>query len=86
MGYELEKAEIMFKLARKGNWNNSYDRTEHFKRFQHLDECLKELSKINWIVIHKKPKYLGIALNTQFKKEIIEFIETQMPHLKGYVT
>lgn len=85
MGYELEKAEIMFKLARKDNWNNCYDRTEHFKRFQHLDECLKELSKINWIIIHKKPKYLAMSLNTQFKKEIIEFIESQMPHLKGYV-
>ena len=85
MPNNLEKAEIMFKLARKGNWNNSYDRTEHFKRFQNLEESIKELSKIGWIIIHKKPKFLAISLNTQFKKEIIEFIEMQMPHLKGYV-
>ena len=39
----LEKAQIMFKLARKNNWNNRYDRTEHFKRFQNLNEILKEL-------------------------------------------
>ena len=41
---ELEKAQIMFKLARKNNWGNCYDRTEHFKRFKNLKEQIKELS------------------------------------------
>jgi len=84
--YELEKAQVMFKLARKDNWNNCYDRIEHFKRFQNLQEILKELSKISWIIIHKKGKFTGIALNTQYKKEIIEFIEQQMPYLKGAIS
>jgi hypothetical protein len=35
--------------------------------------------------MHKKPKFLGISLNTQFKKEIIEFIEQYMPELRGYI-
>ena len=82
---DLEKAQIMFKLARKGNWNNSYDRTEHFKRFQNLDEAIKELIKVEWIILHKKPKYLGIALNTEHKKEIVEFIKKEMPNVKGMI-
>jgi GTP-sensing pleiotropic transcriptional regulator CodY len=82
---ETEKAQVMFKLARKNNWNACYDRTEHFKRFQALDEIIKELSKCGWLIMHKKPKFLGISLNTQFKKEIIEFIEQYMPELRGYI-
>ena len=80
---DLEKAQIMFKLMRKNNWGACYDRTEHFKRFQNLDEIIKDLSKISWMIVHKKPQYTGLSLNTEFKKEIIEFIETQMPYLKG---
>lgn len=86
MSIELEKAQVMFKLARKGNWGASYDRIEHFKRFSSLDEVIKELSKIGWLIEHKKGKFLGLSLNTQYKREIIEFIEQQMPHLKGAVT
>ena len=82
---QKEKAEIMFKLARKNNWGNCYDRLEHFKRFGNLEKVIKELSKIGWIIIHKKGKFAGISLNTKYKKEIIEFIEKEMPHLKGMV-
>ena len=85
MANELEKAQIMFKLARKDNWNNRYDRLEHFKRFQSLNKSIKELSKIRWIIIHNKQGFTGIALNTKYKKEIIELIETQMPHIKGMI-
>lgn len=85
MPYDLEKAQIMFKLARKNNWGNCYDRLEHFKRFQNLKETIKELSKISWIIIHKKGKFTGISLNTQFKKEIIEFIEKEIPYIKGMI-
>lgn len=81
----LEKAQIMFKLARKNNWGNSYDRLEHFKRFKDLKGDIINLSKINWIIIHKKPDYTGISLNLQYKKEIILFIEVQMPYLKGII-
>ena len=84
MATDLEKAQLMLVLARsKGNWGEKYDRTEHFKRFQNLKEIIKELSKQGWLIVHKKPKFTGISLNTQFKREIIEFIERVMPHLKG---
>ena len=85
MPVELEKAQIMFKLTRKGNWGNCYDRLEHFKRFASLDQSVKELSKIGWLLMHKKGKFIGISLNPQFKKGIIEFIEKEMPHLKGVI-
>ena len=79
---ELEKSQIMFKLARKDNWGHKYDRLEHFKRFQHLDEAIKELSKINFILIYKKQKFTRISLNTEHKKQIIAFIEKELPYLK----
>ncbi len=82
---DLEKAQIMFKLVRKNNWGEKYDRLEHFKRFKNLKEDIIALSKINWIIIHKKPNYTGISLNSQYKKEIVLFIEIQMPYLKGII-
>jgi hypothetical protein len=86
MALDLEKAQLMSVLARgKGNWGEKYDRTEHFKRFQNLKEIIKELSKTNWIIVHNKPNYIGISLNTEYKKEIIEFIEKEMPYLKGII-
>jgi len=78
----LEMAQIMWKLARKGNWGDCYDRLEHFKRFQNLDNALKELEKKRWILLHKKP-FKVISLNTKHKKEIVEFIEREMPYSKG---
>ena len=64
MSLEIEKAQLMFKLARgKGNWGAKYDRTEHFKRFQNLNQIIKELSKIGWILVYNKPNYTGISLN-----------------------
>ena len=86
MASDLEKAQLMSVLARgKGNWGGKYDRLEHFKRFQNLNEIIKDLSKIGWLIIHKKPKYTALSLNTKFKKEIIEFIELEMPYLKGVI-
>jgi hypothetical protein len=76
----------MFKLAfSKKNWGAKYDRLEHFKRFQNLDKIVKELNKIGWLLITKKPNYTGISLNTEFKKEIIEFIELHMPEVSGWI-
>jgi len=84
---DLEKAQLMSSLARsKGNWGDKYDRTEHYKRFQNLKEIIKELSKQGWLLVHNKPKFTGISLNTKFKREIIEFIEKEMPHLKGIIS
>jgi len=84
MASDLEKAQLMSVLARsKGNWGEKYDRIEHFKRFQNLKEIIKELSKQGWLIVYNKPKFMGISLNTRFKKEIIEFIEKEIPHLKG---
>ncbi len=80
---EIEIAEFMNKLFRKGNWNNVYDRREHFKRFQYLDRMVKELIKRGWIIVHKKPKFEAYSLNTKYKREIIEFIEKNKPGLIG---
>ena len=86
MSLDLEKERIMLTLARsKGNWGGSYDRLEHFKRFPDLKKIIKELSKKGWVITHNKPKYTGISLNTTYKKEIIEFIESQMPEVKGII-
>lgn len=86
MAADLEKAQIMFKLARKNNWSACYDRTEHFKRFQNLNESIKELSNKKWLIVHSKGKFTGISLNTEYKKEIIEFIEREMPEIKGMIS
>jgi len=86
MASNLDKSQLMLVLARsKGNWGEKYDRTEHFKRFQNLKEIIKELSKSGWLIVHNKSKFIGISLNTQFKREIIKFIEREMPHLKGII-
>ncbi len=85
MEEKLEVAQIMFKLARKNNWGACYDRLEHFKRFSDLKQLIKKLSKKKWIIIHEKSNFMGISLNTKYKKEIIEFIEEQIPSLKGVI-
>lgn len=86
MASDLEKAQLMSVLARsKGNWGEKYDRLEHFKRFQNLKEIIKELSKQGWILVHNKANFTAISLNTEYKKEIIEFIEREMPYLKGII-
>ena len=85
MSLELEKAQLIFKLTRKNNWAACYDRLEHFKRFQNLKEIIKDLSKKDWIIFHKKPRFMAISLNPKYKREIIEFIESQMPYLKGLI-
>jgi hypothetical protein len=86
MASDSEKAWFLSALARgKSNWGASYDRAEHFKRFQNLKEIVKELSKIGWVIIHRKPKFEAYSLNTECKKEIIEFIEKEMPELKGII-
>lgn len=86
MSLDFEKAQLISNLARrKGNWGNKYDRLEHFKRFPNLKQMMKELSKKSWLIVHKKPKFTAISLNTKYKKEIIEFIEKHMPYLKGMI-
>ena len=86
MASSLDKARFMSVLARsKGNWGEKYDRIEHFKKFQNLREIVKELSNKGWILIHKKPKFEAYSLNTKYKREIIEFIETEIPELKGII-
>lgn len=86
MTTDLDKAKLMYKLSvAKRNWGAKYDRLEHFKRFQDLNKIVKELSKIGWIIIHKKPKFTGISLNTKYKSQIIEFIEKHMPELKKWI-
>mgnify|MGYP001569802754 CR=1 FL=1 len=85
MDFEIEKAKIMLKLVRKGNWNNSYDREEHFKRFENLDNSIKELQKKGWVILHRKPKFEAYSLNTEYKSEIIDFIENYIPEVRGTI-
>lgn len=82
-----EIARLMFKLAySKKNWGGKYDRLEHFKRFSNLKQIIKELENLGWLIVKKKTNYIGISLNPKFKKEIIGFIEEQMPEVKGWIS
>lgn len=82
----LEKAQLLLAVARKkGNWGKSYDRLEHFKRFANLKAIIKELSKIGWIIVYNKPNFTVISLNPKCKREIIEFIEKEIPYMKGII-
>ena len=83
MSSDLEKAQMMFKLIRKGNWGNKYDRLEHFKRFQNRDEIVDELIRKKWLIRRKKPNFVGISLDTNDKSKIVEFIKKHIPDLKG---
>jgi hypothetical protein len=86
MSLDLEKAQLMYKLAvAKRNWGAKYDRLEHFKKFPNLDIIVKELVNKGWIIFHKKPQYNAISLDTKYKKEIIEFIESVLPNIKGNI-
>ncbi len=86
MSLELEKAQLMFMLARsKGNWGGKYDRLEYFKRFKNLKQIVKELSNQGWIIIYNKPQYKAISLNPKYKREILEFIEKQIPYSRGII-
>lgn len=76
---ELEKQQIIIKLLAKKNWGGKYDRLEHFKRFPNLKKCLKELIKLNWVIIKQKTDYTGISLNPHKKRDIFEFIEDYAP-------
>ena len=80
---DLEKAQVIFKLIRKNNWGAKYDRLEHFKRFPNLDKTIRELSEKGWLIIYKKPKFVGISLDNKYKSYIKEFTEKYMPYLKG---
>ena len=80
---DKETAQLLFKLAfSKKNWGAKYDRLEHYKRFENLKTIVKKLGNTGWLLIKKKPHYTGISLNPKFKKEIIEFIELHIPHMK----
>lgn len=83
---QKEKAQLLFKLAfSKKNWGGKYDRLEHYKRFPNLKKIIKELLKIDWLNIQNKPNYTNISLNTKYKKEIVRFIEENMPEVSGMV-
>ena len=83
---DLDKAQIIFKLARsKANWGGKYDRLEHFKRFSNLKQIVKELAQKGWIIIKQKPSYTGISLNSKYKREIIEFINKELPYVKKMI-
>ena len=86
MSLEIEKAKLMYKLAvAKRNWGAKYDRVEHYKRFPNLSQIIKELVRSNWLILHKKPRYVAISINPKCKKEIIEFIEFHLPEIKGNI-
>jgi hypothetical protein len=86
MGIEKEEAMFLFKLARsKGNWGAKYDRLEHLNRFPNLKKIIKDLSRKEWIILKKKPSYIGVSLNTKYKREILEFVDIWLPEFSGYL-
>jgi len=82
-----EFAEFLYKLTKSkgGLWGGVYDRLEHLKRFDNLKEIIKGLSSKGWVIVHNKPKFTAISLNSSYKKEIVEFIEEHLPRLKGTI-
>ena len=86
MSLDLEKARLMYKLAvAKRNWGAKYDRLEHYKRFPNLSIIIRDLINLGWLSLYKKPNYKAISLNPKYKREIIEFIETELPGLRGNI-
>jgi len=85
MSIDVEKAQIMLKPAKKRNWNNRYDRLEHFKRFPNLKRAIKELENQDFVLVRKKSNFTGISLDSSYKKEVVEFIKKQLPHLRDLV-
>lgn len=66
MSLDLEKAEIMFKLIRKGKWGGCYDRDEFFKRKneetyskqQQFFEKLKKLPDFELVLCRMQKDYI----------------------------
>ena len=82
-----EIAHLMFKLAySKKNWGAKYDRLEHFKRFSNLKQIVKNLENRGWLIVKKKQNYTGISLNPKFKREIVDYIEENMPEVKDRIS
>ena len=83
------KSEVKEGVAMKSLKNRVSQLLESYVTKQtqqdYIKEAVKELSKIGWIIIRKKTKYTGISLNPEYKKEIVEFIEKELPHLKGMI-
>ena len=80
MDFDLIKAKVLFKLARRRNWGNSHtafdDLTKGFKPKDHEDvkKAAEELIKEN--LLFKKPTGYGlhVSLNHEKAKEIKEKI------------
>jgi len=78
--YEQLKAQLLFKLYRKGKWGGAHT---PLKNLLHLmdnasikesKKALKELTNLSWILIKPSTGEEHISLNSHKTKEIKEFI------------
>ncbi len=78
--YEQLKAQLLFKLYRKGKWGGAHT---PLKNLFHLvdnasikesEKALKELVNLDWIHIKVSTGEKHISLNSHKSKEIKEFI------------
>lgn len=80
MSYEQLKAQLLFKLYRKGIWGAKHT---PIKNLYHLvdkisiresERSAKELVNLGWIHLKKSTGEIHISLNSHKKGEIKEFI------------
>ncbi|MFH1710896.1 MAG: hypothetical protein ABH840_01130 [Nanoarchaeota archaeon] len=78
--YEQLKAQLLFKLYRKGKWSGAHT---PLKNLFHLsdnasikesEKAIKELNNLDWIIIKISTGEKHISLNSHKTKEIKEFI------------
>ena len=80
MDSELLKAQLLYKLYRRGIWGGKHT---PLRNLYHLvdkmsvresEKSVKELNNLGWIHMKKSTGELHISLNSHKKKEIREFI------------
>ncbi|MFA5992532.1 MAG: hypothetical protein WC796_02385 [Candidatus Pacearchaeota archaeon] len=78
--YELLKAQLLFKLYRKGIWGGKHTPIKNLfhlvdtASIQESKKALKELNNLNWILIKISTGEEHISLNSHKNKEIKEYI------------
>ncbi|MFA6023481.1 MAG: hypothetical protein WC781_05320 [Candidatus Pacearchaeota archaeon] len=78
--YELLKAQLLFKLYRKGTWGGKHTPIKNLFHLvdkvsaQESKRALKELNNLSWILIKISTGEEHISLNPHKSKEIKEYI------------
>lgn len=78
--YELLKAQLLFKLYRKGVWGGKHTPIKNLfhlvdkASIQESKKALKELNNLGWILIKISTGEEHISLNSHKAKEIKDYI------------